>query len=203
MACNSFLVRVLNGRLRPSRHALPCRKRSLYPCRPCVDLFRALVFVHVARLTADEGFINFDFARQLSEGACQHGVANPMQHEQADFWGDAQTTRDLVRETPFLSLAIIHMAHSHLSRPTAILEDGADLNGVLLFAFQALPYQTGGEERIPLGTATRHSGILPANLAMNSTQMAGLEKCRIASMSVSGTLIGSMSYGTPDLWVSK
>ncbi len=44
--------------------------------------------VHVARLAADERFVDFDFAAQLAAGLALHRQANAVKHEPRGLLGD-------------------------------------------------------------------------------------------------------------------
>src|ERR1017187_10053911 len=79
---------------------------------------RLAVLVHVSRLTADEGFINFDFAADLAAVVLiLHCGPIRWSRNHAVFWVTpmARPTSQLL--IPFLEFTTCHMAINHLSRP--------------------------------------------------------------------------------------
>jgi hypothetical protein len=97
------------------------------------DAALPLVNVHVSRLTADEGFVNFDFTVQLApEEFILQSQANPMQHEPSGFLSDAQITRNLATADSVLAVGKQpHCREPLVQTERRILADSSDLDGEL------------------------------------------------------------------------
>ena len=54
-----------------------------------VILRRAFASVHIAGFAADEGFVRFDFARELARAAISQSEADTVIHEPCGLLGDA------------------------------------------------------------------------------------------------------------------
>src|ERR1700722_13551545 len=95
----------------------------------------ALTEVHVSRLPADEGLINFDFSAELgTEEIILHCKANAMQHEPCRLLGDLHVTRNLV--TAHAVLAVRNhpsCGHPLVEWNSRIFHDGPDLHRELSF----------------------------------------------------------------------
>src|ERR1035438_10345928 len=112
----------------------------------------------------------------------------------ADFWVIPMPFAISYEETPFLSLAIIHIAHSHLSRPSG-LSSKMDPTLTEYCFLQSRHFHISRVVRneCRLEWQRGHSGPSCQRIrAMKDTQTAGSEKCLIASISVAGTCISSM-----------
>jgi hypothetical protein len=75
-----------------------------------------LGLVHELHVAPDVGFIRLGAPLHLHERTGVHRGADAMEHEPRAFLRDAERPRDLVGAEPFLQLAIIQTATSHLSR---------------------------------------------------------------------------------------
>ena len=125
------------------------------PARPFDDA-RSRVSVHVARLAADEGLINFDVTAELVERLRLNREPQTKEHEPRGLLGDAKVAGNLVAADAVLA---VHK-HPHGRQPLgernrAVLKNRADLDAELLAAFAALPDSTGRHERGVLRSAMR------------------------------------------------
>jgi hypothetical protein len=84
-----------------------------------VDLFRALVSVHIARLVTDETLISLNSSGHLVDAASVLRIPDAVEHEPRGFLRHFQRAAYFVAHTPFLQFASIHIAQSHLSSPIA------------------------------------------------------------------------------------
>jgi hypothetical protein len=99
--------------------------------RPSDDL-RSTLCVHVARLAADERFINFNFALQFGSGLILHRFTNSVKHKPSSLLGQPQVTGDFVRTDAVLAVGNKPRSRQPLvQRDRGILEDRPDLNGEL------------------------------------------------------------------------
>ena len=85
--------------------------------------------VHVARLSPDESFINFDFPAQLSERTILQGKPNPMHHKPSGLLSDPEVTRHFIGTDSVFAIA----QHPNCGKPLIeadgrVLEDGPDLD---------------------------------------------------------------------------
>src|ERR1700688_1432865 len=93
----------------------------------------ALTQVHIPRLAADEGFVNFHFAAALaSEEIILHCEANPWQHEPCRLLGNSHVLSNLVATYAVLPVR----KHPRWRKPfvqrnRAVLVDSPDLDGEL------------------------------------------------------------------------
>ena len=95
----------------------------------------AAVFVHVARLAADVGFVHFDVAAQFAAAVVLvflHGETNALEHEPCGLLRDADSASDFVRADAVLRVG----DHPHARQPLiqaerGVLENRAGLEGEL------------------------------------------------------------------------
>jgi hypothetical protein len=123
-------------------------RNNLFTARP----------VHVARFSADEGFINFDFARKLRGVLVLHRFANPMKHKPRSLLGQSEVSRDLVTRDPVLAVRDKpHSREPFAQRNRRFVKDSADFNRELFSAFRraALPDTASLEEHGFLGLTVR------------------------------------------------
>jgi hypothetical protein len=120
----------------------------------------ALTFrlMHITRLAADEGLVNFDLTGQLRSVLVLHSFANTVEHEPCSLLGQAKVSRNLI--ATHAVLAVRHQPHGReplAQRDRRFIEDRADFNGELLPAFRraALPDPASLEEHRFLGRAVR------------------------------------------------
>jgi hypothetical protein len=114
--------------------------------------------MHIPRLAADEGFVNFDFASKFGSRLVLHGFANPMQHEPCGLLRQSEVSRDLVAADSVF--AIRHKPHGRepfAQRDRRFIENRADFNRELFPAFRgaALPDAASLEEHRFLRFAVR------------------------------------------------
>jgi hypothetical protein len=76
--------------------------------------------VHVLRLAADERFVHFDGTRQHVKRAGLQDVANPVEKKPCSPLRDAEGRPISWLLTPFFASVMIHIATSHLSRPSGL-----------------------------------------------------------------------------------
>jgi hypothetical protein len=124
----------------------------LPPCGIVLQLGESwqLINVHVAGIPADVGLVYFYFAHQLAiNRSLLQCEANPMHHEPRSFLSDTKAAGDLVGADTVLG------AHNHpectkpfIQTNRTVLENGAELGGVLLAAPFALPDRTRFQKSI-------------------------------------------------------
>ena len=126
------------------------------------DAAGAHVAMHVARFTADERLIDFDFsavaAEQPLEGAGMEGVADAVAHEPGGFLGDAEFAVDFVAtDTVFAVDNHPGSGEPLIEAEGGVLEDGAGLEGELRTGvlFVAFPAALLGEVADYGGSAVR------------------------------------------------
>lgn len=116
------------------------------------DAALADFFVHVARATADIGFVNFDFATgtaELYERIGLHGETDAMQHEPRGFLGDAERPVNFVGADAVLAVGDHPNGDKPLiERERRVLKDSPDLYRELLARMLrlALPHAPSGNE---------------------------------------------------------
>src|SRR5260370_23148389 len=81
--------------------ALPCQTRWLCQLRLCRESFQRAVLVHIARLAADEAFVNFDFSAKLAIFTL-HRQTDAMEHEPCGFLSYAKRAMKLPRANAVL-----------------------------------------------------------------------------------------------------
>jgi hypothetical protein len=116
--------------------------------------------VHVAGLSADEGFVRFNLPGQLVARSHAQREPDAVVHEPRSLLGDVQRPRTSQLLTPFLQLETSHIATSHLSRPSGESSiDGPGLQGELLFGMlvPALPAVLVRQEDYVLHPQVGHS----------------------------------------------
>src|ERR1017187_999205 len=94
---------------------------------------RLAVLVHVPRLAADVGFVNFHLATQLAAVVLVlHGQANPVQHEPRGLLGDAKRPMQFPRTDAVLGSGNHPHSREPLVQPEwGVFKDGAELYGEL------------------------------------------------------------------------
>ena len=123
------------------------------------DALFAFRLMHVPGLTADEGFIHFDFPAQLTAALLALlSKADAVEQKPRGLLGDAQRPRDFATTDPVFRV----LKHPHCRKPLiqadgGIFHDGSDLHGELaaLVPDAALPSQLVGQEPNRGATATR------------------------------------------------
>src|SRR5579864_3324952 len=124
----------------------------------------ALTFrvMHVARLSTNERFIDFDFTGQLRSGFVLHRFPNPVKHEPRSLLSQAEITGDFT--TTHAIATVGHKPHRReplIKRDRRFVQNRADLHGELLPALSrlALPDSARFKEHWFLGPAvgTLHS----------------------------------------------
>jgi len=94
---------------------------------------RLHMLVHIARLAADERFVNLNFAGELSAAvAVLQRKANPLEHEPCGFLADAGGATNLVATDAVLTIRNHpHRKQPLIERDRGVFKDGADLDGEL------------------------------------------------------------------------
>ncbi len=121
------------------------------------DADPALVLVHEASSTADEGLVYFDFATHHSERFILQGEPNAMEHEPSGLLSDIKSAAHFIRANPVLAVG----EHPSRREPLVeadgrILKDGSHLDGELPLGVMSgtLPDAAGSTERDVLGAAS-------------------------------------------------
>src|SRR5439155_2093351 len=122
-----------------------------------------LVGVHVPRFAADEGFVDFDRARDLLEALVLDGEPQPMQHEPRGLLRHVDVAGDFVAADAVLAVD----EHPQRRQPLvqadrAVLENRPDLHGELLFAAPAFPQRASAHPvgRFGSGATARAFGAV-------------------------------------------
>jgi len=129
-----------------------------------VNLFRSLVLVHVARLAADEGLINFYFAAQLAAPTTLHCEPNAVEHEPCGFLSNTDGAVNLPRANPVLTICDHPDSRKPLIQPERrVLENSSDLDAELRFWVPslALPKAARRNKTHVFGAASRTNDALP------------------------------------------
>jgi hypothetical protein len=127
----------------------------------------ALAFrlVHVARLTADEGLIDFHFTRQLAAVLALLRESNPVQHEPSGFLSDTKRPRNFATADAVLAIQDEpHCREPLVQAKRGVFENGPNLNRELPpgMPLTALPPQLVLEETDPRTTTPRaNNAIFP------------------------------------------
>jgi hypothetical protein len=108
------------------------------------DSALALALVHVARKTADESFINFNFAAHLLKCAHLHCESDSMNHKPRGLLSDAERAMDFIRTDAVLAID----NHPNGSQPIIqaerrIFKYSSDLNAKLAARVRALAMADG------------------------------------------------------------
>lgn len=124
--------------------------------------------VHVPRLAADVGFVNFHFAGELAALVVLHRQPDALKHEPSGLLSDSKSAMDLVRTDSVFAVG----NHPHGGKPLVqtnggILENSPNLDRELSLRMPslALPETAGGDEGHFVGTASRadRSAVFPAS----------------------------------------
>ena len=116
----------------------------------------ALADMHVASLAANESFVSFDFARQLSNRLVMHSLTDAMHHEPSRLLGNSEGTSDLTRANSVLAVAEQPEAtHPLIQTQRRVLKDSADFKAELPLAAITLPDTPGFDEGVFFGTTAR------------------------------------------------
>jgi hypothetical protein len=104
-------------------------EHNFFPVRPAtLNFFYSLALVHVPRLAADKGFIDFDFASELVKTLVLHCQTNPVKHEPRGLLGDAEPAMDLIgRDSVLATDEHPCCAEPLLKRNRRVLEDRISL----------------------------------------------------------------------------
>jgi hypothetical protein len=133
---------------------------ALRASAPSLEFPRFIVRVHVASLRADEGFVYFNFARQLAAVFALHSKPNPMEHEPSRLLGDPQRTVNLPRANTILGSSDNPDSGEPLFKADrGILKDRPNLGRELLFGVLrlALPAPLIRQKAYFRATASRAS----------------------------------------------
>lgn len=122
--------------------------------------------VHIARLTADETFVRFNFTVELPAGLSLKRKANPVHHVPSAFLSDSERTVDLPRTDTVFAVAL----HPDCGKPLVqakrgIFHNGPDFDAELRFwmAGLALPHAPRRDKRHVLRSAGRaNNAVRPA-----------------------------------------
>ena len=100
----------------------------------------ALIFVHVARLCADVGFVCFNSARELPDKSVLHRQSNSVKHEPSGLLCDTESARKLARANAVLGIN----DHPSSGQPLfqsqrTIFKDRSNFDAKLFFAALAVP----------------------------------------------------------------
>ena len=140
------------------------------------DLFGPLVFVHIAGLPADEGFVYFDFSTKFVEGPILHGKTDAVKHEPCRLLGDTQTAMDFITANPVFAVDDKPCGREPLfERKRGVLKDGPSFEreaGHRMLGV-ALPNPRLCQPRNVIGAAMRapHDAVRPAQLHHELTAM--------------------------------
>ena len=131
--------------------------RKQQPSRSCCTAHLvAPILVHEPSLTADVGFVGFDFSSHLVDAPGVHGIADAMDHEPRSLLRDLECPRDLIGTDSVFAIGNEpHRTEPFLQRNRAVFEDGPDLDRELLTAFQARPHEPRRQERQALPESQR------------------------------------------------
>ena len=135
------------------------------------DAALADLFVHIARATADVGFVNLDFAAgtaEFHEGIGLHGETDAMQHEPSGLLGDAERPVNFVGADAILAVG----DHPNCDKPfierkRRILKDSPDFGRELLadMSGPAFPHASGRDKaHVFASTGGAFDAIGPAAL---------------------------------------
>jgi nitrilase len=112
--------------------------------------------MHVAGFATDEGFVGFDFARELCNGAVMHYGADAMEHVPCRLLSDADRAGEFAGANTVLAVAEQpESTHPLIKSKGAILEDGSNLEAELFLASVAFPDAASFDEGVLLRTASR------------------------------------------------
>ncbi len=127
--------------------------------------------MHVPRLTADEGFIYFDFAASRAELASKEIIPQsqpePLNHKPCRLLGDAQSAVNFHAADAVLAIdQHPESRHPLIESERRIFKDRSQLERELLLAGVAKPDAPRLNERVFLGAATwtGHLAVRPAKL---------------------------------------
>jgi hypothetical protein len=127
--------------------------------------------VHVSGFAADEGFINFDFTRSLPERTALHSKADTMEHEPSRFLRDFEMTRNLARANAVLAIDDQPSCRKPFVESNwGVLENRADLHGILFAACLALPNFSGIQE-VGIGSGARGANCFPVRPVENRKEL--------------------------------
>lgn len=126
----------------------------------------ASAHVHIPRLAADIGFINFDVARQLVKRSVLHGLADSMKQKPRALLSHAKGTRQFAGTDAVLRVGDQpDTSQPPIEANRRIFHDGAYLDAELLLARFALPQATGRKIRHFAASADRAlNAVRPAKL---------------------------------------
>jgi hypothetical protein len=131
------------------------------------DLAGANVLVHVARFSADEGFLCLDLTGQFVAVLFLMREPNPVKHKPRGFLADSQCSMDLPGRDAVLGIGDKpHCRQPLIQADRGVLKDGSDLDGKLPLWMMgtALPAELILQETDALAPTSRtfHHAIQPA-----------------------------------------
>ena len=124
------------------------------------NLGAALGSVHVARLAADERFINFDFPAHLLKRTALHGKAEPVHHEPCRLLSDAEVAGDFATTDSILAVNQQPETSHPLVHPEwTVLKNSSDFHCELFLAALAEPDAASRDKRMLVRAATWASDL--------------------------------------------